>query len=312
MQLENFTPQTLHVDFQLYLVFTPSVLGFLFDFVEIVNPRFGFCRSCFGLTSHPIQFFFKQVFGLFLNHLLQGHSLFFLLKVIGITPFIAVELPAVQFDDFCTHPFQKVPVMCDHKQGHFFFFKESFQPFNHFQVQVIGWLVQNQQIGFVDQNSGQSQAFFLPSGKLPHFLTEVIKFQFGQNLLVLRFKIPRIVLVHQFKSTLVGIGVLWIFKCCFVLFDDSKGWVVRGKNNLFNGQFRVQMVVLCQITDVDVFSANYLTSIGTVSSRNDVQNGCFSGPIFGDKGHFLIFADSKREVFKQNALSIRLGDIFYR
>ena len=56
--------------------------------------------------------------------------------------------------------------MADHQHAALPFLQPGFQPFHGFNVQVVGGLIQQQQVGFAEQQSCQHCAGALPAGKL--------------------------------------------------------------------------------------------------------------------------------------------------
>ena len=68
-----------------------------------------------------------------------------------------------KLEDVGTYPVEKITVVGDHQQRHGRSPEKVFEPFHHFQIQVVGRFVQNEQFGFADKYVGQCYPFELTS-----------------------------------------------------------------------------------------------------------------------------------------------------
>ena len=73
--------------------------------------------------------------------------------------------------------------MGDHEQRLVAASEEAFEPLYHLQVEVVGGLVEYQQVGFRNQYVGQGHPFLLSAAELSHRFLQVGDFQLRQNLL---------------------------------------------------------------------------------------------------------------------------------
>ena len=55
--------------------------------------------------------------------------------------------------------------MRDHKNSERTLGQIRFKPLNHIEVKVVGRLVKNQEVGFINQQTGKGDPFFLPTRK---------------------------------------------------------------------------------------------------------------------------------------------------
>ena len=77
-----------------------------------------------------------------------------------------VELAAVELDDSRGQLFQKHPVVGDEDQGAAGTRQKSLEPADGVDIEVIGRLVQKQDIGLADQRLGEQHAPLHPGGKV--------------------------------------------------------------------------------------------------------------------------------------------------
>ena len=215
-----------------------------------------------------------------------------------------VNLAVFQFDDFIAHTLQKEPVVRHHEQRHVFLREVIFQPFDHFQIQMVCGFVQNQRIRPVDQDNRQRQPLLLAARQVFHLQFQIVQLQLEQNLLELRLKIPRVQLVHLVKRLLIAFRIVGVFQRFFVRFNDFQCIVVRCENRLFNRQFILQIGDLRKKRHLDVLAHHHLPRIRLVLARNDVHDRRLARAILGDERNLLVFVDPKRHVFKQRPLAV--------
>ena len=59
------------------------------------------------------------------------------------------------------------------------------------------------------------------------------------------------------------------------------------------------------------FPKHHLTAIGQVFTCHNIQKSRLSSAIFSNKGNFLVFIDTKRNIFEYNSFPKSLRYIFY-
>ena len=85
----------------------------------------------------------------------------------------------------------------------------TLQPLYHLQVQVVGRLVQDKQIGLRQQDVGQGYTLHLPAGKLRDGAVIILYVQFGQHALHLLLQVPGIQALHL-RYEQVQPGSAWL------------------------------------------------------------------------------------------------------
>lgn len=84
------------------------------------------------------------------------------LEKAGIVGFVDVQPAMVDFRDFPHHPVEKVPIVGDHQDGAFIFLQIVLEPDHHPPVQVVGRLVQNEQLAGGNEGGGHGHPLFCP------------------------------------------------------------------------------------------------------------------------------------------------------
>ena len=86
-----------------------------------------------------------------------------------------------QLGNVVDHPLQKVPVMGHHDQPPLKSTQPVLQPCHHLAVQMVGGLVQHQNVSRMHQRRHQRHAFALTAGEGADFLREIEETQLRQH-----------------------------------------------------------------------------------------------------------------------------------
>ncbi len=86
--------------------------------------------------------------------------------------------------------------MCHHNDGHVTGGKIFFKPFNCIQIKVVRWLIQNNKIWLLQKCPRNAHSLFLSTRKVAYFFVKPMDAQLTQNLLYLKFIIPRVQFTH--------------------------------------------------------------------------------------------------------------------
>ena len=71
------------------------------------------------------------------------YSTLALFEIIAVIPVIGVDGAVIQLDDTVAHTIEKESVVCDHQNRFIAAREKAFQPFDHFQIEMVGWLIEN-------------------------------------------------------------------------------------------------------------------------------------------------------------------------
>ncbi len=112
----------------------------------------------------------------------------------------------VQLQDDGADTVQKETVMSHHQQGLVTSSQITLQPFYHLQVEVVGRLVEYQQIGFHQQHVGKCDPFLLTTTQLSHRLVKVAYLQLCQHL----FCLQHLLLFSMMIKAGIKDTLLWI------------------------------------------------------------------------------------------------------
>ena len=122
-----------------------------------------------------------------------------LLQIIVVGAAVVVQAAVVDFQYVLTHVVEEIPVVRHHEDGQTLPRQEILQPFYHLNVQMVGGLVQQQQVCMVDQYPAQRRFLLLASAQGLHGLVQLpVEAQTAQYLLYLLFESPLVLVFRPF------------------------------------------------------------------------------------------------------------------
>ena len=314
VQLDDFAAHPVFFDLDAHFVFFDfqGIVGFL-PFKIGIHAGFGLGGTGLRAFAHPIKFVFEQFIGAFVGGGLHFFAQGFFLQIIGVVARVAAQLSAFQFDDAITHIFKEIAIVRDHKQGNARLLEVFFQPFDHFHVQVVGRLIENQEIGFFEQYFYQGDALFLSTRQRIDLLFEVGHAETKQRFFHFRIKRPGFQVVHKCHSIFEGrTFVAGMGEGVFVLLHGLHHRVFIIEYRAEHIQTGVKVRFLVEPADADVFAEDNLGvfAFGAFFAGNYAHEGTFTSTVFGNQTDFLPFIDVKREVLEQHFFTVALRDIF--
>ena len=252
--------------FQAHLLLVDSALCHFLQLVESLFAIACLVASCLWHASHPFQLRAVEVVSPhdFLPRLVQPFLP--LLQVVGVVALVAVDGGIVHFDDGVAHAVEEVAVVCHHEQAGSGAAQVGFQPFNHLHVEVVGRLVEDEQVGFVLQHASQCHSLHHASRQLLHLLAHVGDFQLGENLLGAEF---------------VGMS----------------------QADVAHGEFSVVGGSLLQIAHFQAVSENHLPAFVAFDSSDDAEQRGFSCAVLGNESDALALAYGEGDVVEKDSVA---------
>ncbi len=80
--------------------------------------------------------------------------------------------------------------MSNHQQRHIGLSQVFFQPFDHCDIQMVGGLIKNEEVGFIKQHKGQGYPLTLTARKCSDRLIQLVNVELSQNLFHTLFVVP--------------------------------------------------------------------------------------------------------------------------
>ena len=227
--------------------------------------------------------------------------------------------PAGHFPDLGTDVIQEIAVVADHHHRAGISLEVRFQPLHGGKVQVVGGLVQDQDVRLFQQELGDAQPRQLAAGQHPHvFLPGVLgKTHAAQHLFDVHIHVVAIGGVHDGlqggvlfqQGRVAGAGGH------FALHDLHLGHGVqhRGKGGAHlpvDIQSHIQLGVLGQIPHGDAVGQAELAGIVGVFTGQDLEQGRFAGAVLAHDADAVLPLDAGRHVFQHDLFPKALADLF--
>ena len=185
-----------------------------------------------------------------------------------------------------------------------------FEPLGHIGVEVVGRLVEDQQVRLAYQHVGQRHALELSARKGPDPLSEVADLQPRQNPLGPLFVIPRFERVHAGHRLLQSFARR-LFDRPFVFGDGLQRRILREEAGFQHGHLRWIDRTLFEVGDPQIAAGYDAAAVVILTPRYDVQERGFSGAVLGDEGHAPPVLDRKRYIFEEYQIAERFGQVLH-
>ena len=164
--------------------------------------------------------------------------------------------------------------MSDHQQGGIRFTQVFLEPFGHFDVQVVGRFVEDQQVDRLKKQFDHSQTGALSARKYLHFFVDIVSAE------------------HKSAQQVFGIT-----------FQLRRGNVIH---RLENSQFFVQKrgLVLGEITDLYIVAECEFTGIIRNLPHNTFYERRFSFPVASYESHLFFSLNGEPRLFEHQMIPV--------
>jgi len=132
---------------------------FLRLFAQLEDPPFASLvagLACLDPTGEPLLLFFEQADEVVVLALHGGQAALFLFEEASVAPFVADKFEVLHLDDAGGDGVDEIAVVADKEQGEFLFEQDLFEELHHVDIEVVGGLIEHQDIGFFEDQGRQS------------------------------------------------------------------------------------------------------------------------------------------------------------
>ena len=208
-------------------------------------------------------------------------SLLLHLQILGVTAVIAESAAPVQFNGLIGDRVQKIAVMGDQQQGFLPVLQIFLQPGHHTQVQMVGRLIQDQQVTGRKQSGRQSRPLLLAARQMAGTAGGIIDSQTQQHIPHPSFRIP-----------------------VFLPVPGPVRYIIQQALPLIKDRF------LGQAGDPKPRPRDDLPLIRLLSSGDDGKKGGFTGPVDPDDPDPVPVLNPDRNIRQDGPGDIALADMF--
>ena len=236
-------------------------------------------------------------------------------QVGGIVALVGEQLAAVDFADPFGHVIQEVTVVGYRKHGTLVGLEELLQPQHGFGIQVVGGLVQKQQVGSFQKQAAQRDATALATGKHAHGGIGIGALQRVHGLGKLAVQIPAVRgvdvflqaahFVHQHIEVGVGIGH---FLADLIEALDLRIDVAKGHLDVFqDGLVFLQRGLLLQDAHGVAGGQARIARGNLFQTGHDLQQGGLAHAVGADDADLRPRVEAQGHVVQDNLIAMRLA-----
>lgn len=193
-----------------------------------------------------------------------------------------------------------------------------FEPLHALGVEVVGGLVEEQQVGLGQQQLAQRDAAALTTGQVGHRLVGRRAAQRVHGLLELRVEVPRVGMVelllqpahllHQLVGVVGGHQLGDLVEAVELDLDLAQALF----DVAANGLLLVQRRLLQQDADGRVVGQEGVTVVRLVQARHDPQDARLAGAVGPNDADLGAWIEAQRDVVQDHLVAVRLADLLHR
>ena len=300
--LEYLVTDVGTLQFQARALLLNALMGALLQLVEGLLAVAGLVAAGRRGAAHPFQFAPVEVVGPLYFAVAGIDALLAFLEVVAVIAVVNVELARVKLHNLIADTVEEIAVVGDHQQSERRRLQKLLQPLYHVQVEVIGRLVEHQQVGLHHEHAGQGDTLHLSARKRSHTGVEVVNLQFRQDLFHTRLVVPCLSLVHALHQLLQP-GIAGRGQTVFIGLDQLGRRVGMLKTGLHHRQFRREGRMLRQIAHTQVTAEDYLAVVIVLIAAYYIKERGLARPVLGDKARALPFGHAERHVRKEHQVA---------
>ena len=235
---------------------------------------------------HPFEFAAEEVADFVGLGVVVGDAFGAFFQVVRVVALIDIDLAVVEFHHDVADAVEEVTVVGDHEEGAARTFQVVLEVFDGVDVEVVGRLVEDQEIGLGGEDLGDGHAFDFAAGEGAHLRLGVEA--------ELREDADDAVFVVELP---LGVEML------------QEGFAA-GEHLLEQRGFRVEVVVLFQEGDADLLEEFDLAAgVRFVLAGQDAHQRGLARAVGGDQGDLVAFVHVEADVVEKDFRPVRLGNV---
>ncbi|SKY83302.1 30S ribosomal protein S5 [Mycobacteroides abscessus subsp. abscessus] len=270
-----------------------------------------------GARAHPRELFLQALVQLGVLAPLHGDTLCLLLQVGGVVALIGVGTTTVQLEDPLGHVVQEVSVVSHGQDGTRVSSQVLLKPQHALGVQVVGGLIEQQQVWLRQQQLAQRHPAALATGQVRHRLVRRRAAQRIHRLLQLGVDIPGVrgvqfllELAHFFHEL---IGVVGGHQLSDLVVPVELGLDGHAVLDVFAHRLGlVQRRLLLQDPDTGPVGQKRLAIVRLVQTGHDLQDAGLTGAVRADHTNLCAGQEVQGDIVEDHLVAMRLADFHHR
>ena len=270
-----------------------------------------------GARAHPGELLRQPLLQLLVLAALDGEPLGLLLQVGRVVALVRVGAAAVEFEDPLGDVVEEVPVVGDGQDGALVVGEVLLEPQHALGVEVVGRLVEQQQVGLGQQQLAQRHAAPLATGQVGDRLVGRRAAQRVHRLLELRVEVPGVGgvdlllqlahLLHQLVGVVGGhqLGDL-VVPVELRLDRPRPPRRSRGRSS------SRRAAAPAEDADRGAGREEGVAVVGLVEPGHDLQDARLAGPVRTDDADLRAGKEVQGDVVEDDLVAVRLADLLHR
>ena len=249
----------------------------------VVDARLGFAGARLGAAAQPLHLAPHAVGQRLLAVGLREQELLLLFQEVAVAALDAedaVGIGAIDLGHVVDHVVEEVAVVADHHAGEGRVGEQLLEPEDAFEIQVVGGLVEEEQVGLADQFAGDGEAALPAAGE-----------RFGAQAAI-----------GEAGAAQRLVDARGAFQIVEVLAGDGVG------DDLVDGVALGEFGVLRHVADARVAAHGDGAGIGLELAGEDPEQGGLARAVAADQAEALAFGDAERDVLEQQAGAEGFGE----
>ena len=235
-------------------------------------------------------------------------ALLFLVEPGGVIALVGNAAAVVELEDPAGDVVEEVAVVGDDQDGARIVAQMAFQPVHAFGVEMVGRLVEQQQLGLVEQQPAERDAAAFAAGELGHVGVVRRAAQRVHRQIDLAVEIPQVLGVDLVLELghFVG-GLVRIIGRDLVVAVEQR--LLGGDalhHVLAHGLFRIELRLLLQVADARAFGDPALAGEVLVDAGHDAQQRRLAGAVDAEHADLGVRVEGQMDVI-QHLLGGRIG-----
>ena len=309
LRFEDLGADTSRLNFQTHSTLRARGLQSILQIVEGVDARLSLRRTRLRLATNPLQLVAIAVLVALALSRRSVDTLLTLSQIVRIVAVVVVEAALLQFENVAAHAVEKIAVVRNHQQRAARRGQILLQPLGHLGIEVVGRLVQNQQIALAQQYACQRNTLQLTARKCAHSLTEIVNAQTRKYLFHTLFAVPKSACVHL-RHRLLQPLARGIGNRSLVGGNHTCVITIRTQTRLQNRQRGIERRILFEVGHTQITTRCDRALVGRVAPRNQVEQRRFACTVSGNQRNALALVDRKRNAIEHHQLTIALCEVF--
>ena len=285
-----------------------------FDLVELFDPALHLL-GLGGLVAEAVDEGFEMVDAILLvavSGFELGAAVGFLREIFVVIAGVEIGAAIPDFEDAVHGDVEEIAVVGDQDKGVWIVLQILFEPVARFEVEVVGGLIEQQQIGLGQQELGETDAHLPAAGKLAGGAVHILarKAQAVEHRAGLRFQRIAVAALELGLHAVVAVGDLFVLGALRVdhrhLMRDRLHLLFHIPQTLENGETFFQHAapgereaVLGKVAGGDSLADRKGAFVETFDSREDLEQGRFARAVPAHEADALRGADDPVQPFEK-------------